>query len=101
MPGGDRTGPRGAGPMTGRTAGYCAGYPAPGYMKAGRGGFGFGFGGQGFRGRGRGWGFAAGDPVGPMQAPTPKQELTSLKQQAELLQDSLNRIHERIEQLDK
>ena len=31
MPRGDRTGPWGAGPMTGRAAGYCAGYPVPGY----------------------------------------------------------------------
>ena len=32
MPGGDGTGPLGLGPMTGRAAGYCAGYPVPGYM---------------------------------------------------------------------
>jgi len=32
MPRGDRTGPAGMGPMTGRAAGYCAGYPVPGYM---------------------------------------------------------------------
>jgi len=32
MPAGDRTGPAGFGPMTGRAAGYCAGYPVPGYM---------------------------------------------------------------------
>jgi len=32
MPGGDRTGPAGMGPMTGRAAGYCAGYPVPGFM---------------------------------------------------------------------
>ena len=32
MPLGDGTGPRGMGPMTGRAAGYCAGYPVPGYM---------------------------------------------------------------------
>ena len=32
MPAGDRTGPFGLGPMTGRQAGYCAGYPLPGYM---------------------------------------------------------------------
>ncbi len=32
MPRGDGTGPAGMGPMTGRAAGYCAGYPAPGYM---------------------------------------------------------------------
>ena len=32
MPAGDGTGPLGVGPMTGRAAGYCAGYPVPGYM---------------------------------------------------------------------
>ena len=32
MPGGDGTGPMGLGPMTGRAAGYCAGYSVPGYM---------------------------------------------------------------------
>ena len=55
MPFGDRTGPQGLGPMTGRGAGYCGGYPAPGSMNPvpGRGfGRGRGFGG----GRGFGWG---------------------------------------------
>ena len=32
MPRGDGTGPAGMGPMTGRAAGYCAGYNMPGYM---------------------------------------------------------------------
>ena len=52
MPGGDGTGPMGLGPMTGRAAGYCAGYPVPGYMNPipGRGYWGWG------RGLGRGWG---------------------------------------------
>ena len=51
MPWGDGTGPGGAGPMTGRAAGYCAGYSVPGYQNPvpGRG-----FGG---RGGGRGGGF--------------------------------------------
>ena len=57
MPRGDRTGPRGMGPMTGRKAGYCAGYDRPGYANPG---FGMGlcrFGGRGVGwGRGRGWG---------------------------------------------
>ena len=57
MPGGDRTGPMGMGPMTGRAAGYCAGYGMPGYMNPipgdGYGGWGRGF--WGGRGRGRGW----------------------------------------------
>ena len=32
MPRGDGTGPAGLGPMTGRAAGFCAGFPVPGYM---------------------------------------------------------------------
>lgn len=76
MPGGDRTGPWGLGPMTGRRMGYCAGFQAPGFMYPGPGlGFGRGFGlgrgfGRGF-GRGRGWrgaGFGSfwGYPYPPM-----------------------------------
>jgi hypothetical protein len=79
MPRGDGTGPLGLGPMTGRAAGYCAGYPVPGFANPwggyrfwGRGGglgFGRGFGylavpgfanpwvGRRFWGRGRGRGF--------------------------------------------
>lgn len=48
MPRGDGTGPMGAGPMTGRAAGLCSGYPTPGYMQPGGGRGWFG----GFRGRG-------------------------------------------------
>jgi hypothetical protein len=43
MPGGDRTGPRGMGPMTGRGTVYCGGRGMPGGMNRGLG-----------RGRGRG-----------------------------------------------
>ncbi|MBN1289268.1 MAG: DUF5320 domain-containing protein [Actinobacteria bacterium] len=32
MPGGDRTGPSGMGPLTGRGAGYCSGSDTPGFM---------------------------------------------------------------------
>jgi len=61
MPAGNGMGPAGMGPMTGRGAGFCAGYPTPGYMNpyGGRypyGGFGFGRGGGIGFGRGRGWG---------------------------------------------
>ena len=54
MPFGDGTGPLGLGPMTGRGAGYCAGYNMPGYLNPipGRGYFGWG---RGWFGRGRGW----------------------------------------------
>ena len=60
MPGGDGTGPGGMGPMTGRAAGYCAGYPIPGFMNpiGGRGHWGWGRGGGGW-GR-RNWFYATG-----------------------------------------
>ncbi len=68
MPAGDRTGPGGFGPMTGRGLGYCAGYSAPGYMYPGGRGFGYGraygYGrGLGF-GRGYGYGRAYGRGLG-------------------------------------
>ena len=42
MPRGDGTGRMGMGPMTGRGAGFCAGFAVPGY--ANPIGYGFGFG---------------------------------------------------------
>lgn len=51
MPRGDGTGPMGMGPMTGRDAGFCAGFAAPGYINLGMG-YGMGYGrGRGFRRR--------------------------------------------------
>jgi len=74
MPFGDGTGPMGLGPMTGRGAGFCAGFGRPGFASTMPGypylygygyltqawprwGYGFGRGlGRGFgRGFGRGW----------------------------------------------
>ena len=96
MPRGDRTGPGGAGPMTGRAAGYCAGYSVPGYMNP-VGGYGRGWGrgrGRGY-GRGLGRGFGRGQLVYPQpvvvqpayppayqpvaQLQTPAQEITALE----------------------
>jgi hypothetical protein len=54
MPRGDGTGPAGMGPMTGRAAGYCAGYSTPGYMNP-YGGRYFGAIRGSFGGRGRGY----------------------------------------------
>ncbi len=105
MPGGDGTGPLGLGPMTGRAAGFCAGYPVPGYVNSvpGRG---FGGRGRGF-GRGRGWGpnpwafpVHGAAPFGWPQ-PTPEQEADSLKQQAEFLQGQLDAIQKRLDELAK
>jgi hypothetical protein len=125
MPGGDRTGPAGMGPMTGRAAGYCAGYPVPGYMNP-VSGYGFGRGrgrgfgrGLGFRGS-RGWGGYWGAPYGaatydygaPYQvppayypapygvSPSPEQEMDALKGQAEYFEDALEGIKKRIQELE-
>jgi len=118
MPAGDGTGPAGLGPMTGRAAGYCAGYPVPGYMNPipGRGYWGWG------RGGGRGWrhwfyatgltgwqraamgwpGFAGVAPaaVPYAAAPSTEQQLDALKGQAEYLEDALAGIRKRIEELE-
>lgn len=114
MPRGDGTGPAGMGPMTGRAAGYCAGYDRPGFANPYvRGGFGYGFGrglGRGFRGGfgrgfGRGFGyypvvpFYYGAPVN-WSAPTKEQELDVLKQQAENFEQNLTDIRKRIEELE-
>ena len=125
MPGGDGTGPAGMGPMTGRAAGYCAGYAVPGYMNPVPGyGFGRGWGrgpgrGRGFRGI-HGWGGYWGAPYGtpsygygaPYQVPSfnypapynvspdPKYEMDALQGQAEYLEDALEGIRKRIQELE-
>jgi len=104
MPRGDRTGPAGMGPMTGRAAGYCAGYPMPGFINP--------VGGRGFWGWGRGaWaragfgypimgGFAGPNVPYSAQGVTAEQELQGLKQQAEYFENALDEIKKRIEQLE-
>ena len=107
MPGFDRTGPRGMGPMTGGGRGYCN-----------PGGFGRGYGfGRGLgRGYGRGWGTpypVAGqrpyygapadvmpgiDPYAPQM--NREQELDFLKNQAEAAKEQLAQIDARIKELE-
>lgn len=121
MPRGDGTGPMGAGPMTGRAAGYCAGYSAPGYTSAlgGRGYFGLGA-----RGRGRGYrhwyhatgvagraramrglpawgGYGYPYPSPPAPVVSPQQEMEMLKADAQELERDLGEIKKRMEELEK
>jgi hypothetical protein len=110
MPRGDGTGPEGMGPMTGRGAGYCAGYDVPGYDNPmpGRG-----FGRGGGRGRRwRHWFYATGLPGwlrfgrapwwgAPAGPPTREQETEALKAQAGWLQQQLDAINKRIGELDQ
>ena len=98
MPRGDRTGPAGMGPMTGRAAGLCAGFQSPGFMNRGGG---RGYGGFSGRGAGRGWRNRFCAPVYPANTPqvSAQNELEYLKQQAQYLKDSLDEINKRVEQL--
>lgn len=129
MPGGDRTGPDGTGPMTGRAAGYCTGHSVAGYMNPaggrgmglrygfgrGRGGWGAGFGG-GFGGGGRGWRHRfyatglpgwmrygtvpAGAPPVPPEAYAPHGEREALRHQAQALRSALEQIQRRLDRLE-
>ena len=129
MPGGDKTGPMGFGPMTGRGVGICAGYGVPGYMNPAFGrGFGGGRGrgfGRGFQGGGRGWrhqyyatglpGWAQGSAnpypypaeytggYGPAVNTTTAQadELAYLKEQARNLKGALDDIEARVGELQR
>lgn len=96
MPGGDRTGPAGAGPMTGRGAGFCAGDNQPGYVTGG--GFGRG------RGRGQGCGFRRcrripGGWVPDFRNTAGIPEEAALKGELAHLKEQMNRIEKQIEQI--
>jgi len=104
MPRGDGTGPMGMGPMTGRGAGFCAGFAAPGYMNAGIG-YGMGFGrGRGFRRMFHftgmpGWA-RSGNPVyGGEYAPA-VDEKEFLGNQAEFLENQLQQVKKRLKVLN-
>lgn len=125
MPRGDRTGPMGQGPMTGRGAGFCAGYAVPGYINpAGGMGMGMAWGrgrgggfGRGWRNRAMAWvqpfqpmaypmqpPVAAPQPVAPQQAPVSTAapaDLQGMRDQAEFLRESLAALEERISELEK
>ncbi len=121
MPRGDRTGPQGMGPMTGRAAGYCAGYDSPGYgnPRFGRAyGVGRGYGGGAYGGGGRGWrnmyyatglpgwarwgggyrpSYAFADPYVEPDADVQKQ---ALRNQADALQVQLDLVKKRLSDLE-
>lgn len=121
MPFGDRTGPQGLGPRTGRGAGYCSGFGMPGSMNPVPGGAGIGFGrGRGMGrqsfGGGRGWrhsywatglpGWARAGYGSPGSYPygtgfTADEEMDFLRDQAGFLKKQLNEIESRISTLEK
>lgn len=106
MPFGDGTGPLGQGPRTGRGAGFCAGFGAPGSFSRGGGFSGRGRGGHGWRNRfflqgSPGWQGAFGRPFGsPYAAPGRDEEIGALKAQAGFFERALDEIRKRIDNLE-
>jgi len=105
MPGGDRTGPLGQGPMTGRAAGFCSGSSSPGYATPGFGrglgrGGGRGFG-RGFWGRGRGFWRAYPYTYQEMPPLSPDDEKSNLETMIRNLEEELTHLKERLQQVTK
>jgi hypothetical protein len=105
MPSGNRTGPMGQGPGTGRSLGFCSGYDTPGYAK----GFGMAMG-RGM-GMGRGAGFGRGRNFGrffsglsqffPWQQSVNKDdEIKMLKSQAEAFSRTQADLEKRLRELE-
>lgn len=93
--------------MTGRAAGFCVGYNAPGFANPVPGGMGRGFGGGFARGGGRGWRnrFWATGMTGWQRAAAaipeaPTDEAEALRAQAEQLETALKNVRSRLEALD-
>ncbi len=102
MPAGDKTGPEGMGPMTGRGAGYCSSDDVPGYANPMPGrGLGMGRGQWFRRGRGGGRGRRRFGYAPAWDAPPPVQEVGFLKSQAEWLKAQLDAIGRRITELEQ
>ena len=118
MPAGDRTGPLGEGPMTGRAAGYCAGYDRPGFAtrpRLGRGAFAAGPRGGLGCGRGRagagGFGYrnrfyTTGVPLSAYAGAEPgallprTEEIALLKGESQRLRSILETIEQRLAKIE-
>ena len=107
MPGFDRSGPRGAGPMTGGRRGLCNPATAPG-DRAFMGGYGNSLGFRGGFGRGRGWRRGVGRGYrwarvagGPAVAVDNAAELAALRDEADYLRESLDAVSRRIDELEQ
>ncbi len=111
MPRGDRTGPWGGGPRTGRNLGYCTGFSSPGYMKGmgmgwGRG-RGYGRGGWNRWGRGRNNGpfhfplYASDEKQTWPFTPTPEKESEYLKELVSNMKEEIKMLEKRITELSE
>jgi len=111
MPKGNKTGPSGLGPRTGRELGYCGGYSTPGYTKGPGMGRGRGYGG------GRGWGrggwsrgrrfypepyYQAQDSArGPITGVSPWFTVHTPEEEVKYLEETLSGMKKEIESIEK
>ena len=94
--------------MTGRAAGYCAGYDVPGYANTAPSRLGRGMGRGWRRGNRRGWqgagqgaGYGWYQPVGPASLPAaPADERTVLEQEVAGMRAELAYLEERLKSLE-
>ena len=101
---GDRTGPSGEGPTTGRGMGYCTGNDHPGYMNSFSnrgGGYGRRFqGGPGY-GRGAGLGFRGGYGNYNPGNISDVSEKTLIENEIRILKDQLSALEDRLSNKEK
>lgn len=105
MPRGDKTGPNGNGPRTGRGLGYCAGNNRPGYLtdnnfRQGRG-FGRGYGFRNGGGRGFGFGYRHEFSDNYTENYIDVSEKTIIENQINVLKDKLTALEEKLKKLTK
>ena len=101
MPRGDKTGPNGAGQLSGRRMGYCSGNDRPGYMEGGYGrGFNRGFGRGRGTGRGIGRGFGQGIRYAEPDYAGAKSDDISIKEEISSLKDILSSILKKLSKND-
>jgi hypothetical protein len=102
LPRGNKMGPMGFGPRSGRGAGFCAGYPAPGYLNPGP-----------RRGRAfwhRGWGWCHHPVPGHsmpyypgycVSQPNPDDERAILEDQAKMLQAEIDALKTDLKEIER
>ena len=105
MPRGDRMGPSGEGPTTGRGMGYCTGNDQPSYMNSfsnrGGGGFGRRFQGGPAYGRGGGFGFRGGYGSYKSGNISDVSEKTLIENEIRILKDQLAALEDRLSKTEK
>jgi len=101
MPRGDRTGPVGSGPMTGRMMGFCPGFSKHGFNNP------TGFYGRGFRGRGFGHNYYATSLPGWIRENQigldfpPSEPTMDTEQKKELLQNQVKNLKQYLKCLEE